>query len=146
MGILALKADERVAGVGLLSDSLSFTLKDGRVISVPLTWCPKLLHAAPEQLNNWKSAGGGYGIYWPNLDEDLSTEGRLRGTPAPRHPAPPCDIRDSWRAVCDRVFATPFVSSSSGPERPAPFWQSCSCVKDILSGAATVTRLVRGAF
>jgi len=52
MGILALKADERAAGVGLLSDSLSITLKDGRVISVPLTWCPKLLHAAPEQLNN----------------------------------------------------------------------------------------------
>jgi hypothetical protein len=89
MGILALKADERVAGVGFSVDSLSVTLKDGRVISVPLAWYPKLLHATPEQINNWKIAGGGYGIYWPDLDEDLSTEGLLRGAPAPRHPAAP---------------------------------------------------------
>lgn len=86
MGILALKADERVAGVSINDDSLSVSLKDGRTISVPLAWYPKLLHATPEQLNNWKIAGGGYGIHWPDLDEDLSTEGLLRGAPAPRHP------------------------------------------------------------
>jgi hypothetical protein len=87
MGILALKADERVAGVSINGDSLSVSLKDGRIISVPLAWYPRLLHAAPEQLNNWKIAGGGYGIHWPDLDEDLSTEGLLRGAPAPRNPA-----------------------------------------------------------
>ena len=87
MGILALKADERVARVSINDDSLSVSLKDGRTISVPLAWYPKLLHATPEQLNNWKIAGGGYGIHWPDLDEDLSTEGLLRGAPAPRHPA-----------------------------------------------------------
>ena len=87
MGILALKADERVAGVSTNGDSLSVSLKDGRTISVPLAWYPKLLHATPEQLNNWKIGGGGYGIHWPDLDEDLSTEGLLRGAPAPRHPA-----------------------------------------------------------
>ena len=87
MGILALKADERVARVSINDDSLSVSLKDGRTISVPLAWYPKLLHARPEQLNNWKIAGGGYGIHWPDLDEDLSTEGLLRGAPAPRHPA-----------------------------------------------------------
>ncbi len=87
MGILALKADERVAGVSFTSDSLSVSLKDGRTITVPLTWYPKLLHASPEQLQNWQMAGGGYGIHWPDLDEDLSTEGLLRGAPAPRHPA-----------------------------------------------------------
>ena len=87
MGILALKADERVAGVSINGDSLSVSLKDGRIISVPLAWYPKLLHATPEHLNNWKIAGGGYGIHWPDLDEDLSTEGLLRGAPAPRHPA-----------------------------------------------------------
>ncbi len=87
MGILALKADERVAGVSFTSDSLSVSLKDGRTITVPLTWYPKLLHASPEQLQNWQIAGGGYGIHWPDLDEDLSTEGLLRGAPAPRHPA-----------------------------------------------------------
>jgi Protein of unknown function (DUF2442) len=87
MGILALKADERVAGVSFTSDSLSVALMDGRTITVPLAWYPRLLHATPEQLNNWKIAGGGYGIYWPDLDEDLSTEGLLRGAPAPYHPA-----------------------------------------------------------
>lgn len=89
MGILALKSDERVAGVTFSADSLSVTLKDGRVISVPLTWFPRLHHATSEQLSHWKIAGGGYGIHWPDLDEDLSTEGLLRGAPAPRDPATP---------------------------------------------------------
>lgn len=86
MGILALKADERVAGVSFTPDSLSVALMDGRTITVPLAWYPRLLHATAQQLNNWKIAGGGYGIHWPDLDEDLSTEGLLRGAPAPRHP------------------------------------------------------------
>ena len=81
---MALKADERVAGVSVTEDSLSVALKDGRTISVPLVWYPRLLRATAEQLKNWKVAGGGYGIYWPDLDEDLSTEGLLRGAPAPR--------------------------------------------------------------
>jgi hypothetical protein len=59
-------------------------MKDGRTITVPLTWYPRLLDATPEQRMNWKIAGGGYGIHWPDLDEDLSTEGLLRGAPAPR--------------------------------------------------------------
>lgn len=87
MGILALKADERVSGVSFPADSLSVSLMDGRTISVPLTWYPRLLHASQEQIANWKISGGGYGIHWPDLDEDLSTEGLLRGAPAPRPPA-----------------------------------------------------------
>jgi hypothetical protein len=75
---------ERVSGVSFTEDSLSVSLRDGRKISVPLTWYPKLLHATPEQRNNWKVAGAGYGIHWPEIDEDLSTEGLLRGAPAPR--------------------------------------------------------------
>jgi hypothetical protein len=84
MGILAVAADERVANVSLDEDTLSVRLKDGRTISVPLAWFPRLLHASPQQRNNWKVAGGGYGIHWPDVDEDLSTEGLLRGAPAPR--------------------------------------------------------------
>ncbi len=84
---MALKADERVANVTFSPDSLSVALMDGRTISVPLAWYPKLLRATEEQLKNWKIAGGGYGIYWPDLDEDLNTEGLLRGAPAPRHSA-----------------------------------------------------------
>ena len=87
MGILALRADKRVANVTFSADSLSVALKDGRTISVPLAWYPKLLHATEEQRKNWQLAGAGYGIHWPELDEDLSTEGLLRGAPAPQHSA-----------------------------------------------------------
>ncbi len=81
MGILALAADERVTTVSFTDDSLVVALKDGRVISAPLAWYPRLLHASLAQRKNWKIAGGGYGIHWPELDEDLSTEGLLRGAP-----------------------------------------------------------------
>jgi hypothetical protein len=83
MGTLALAADERVAGVEFDVDTLSVALMDGRTITVPLTWYPRLLNATPTQRQNWQIAGGGYGIHWPEIDEDLSTEGLLRGAPAP---------------------------------------------------------------
>ena len=84
MGILAFTADERVKGVHFTKDTLSVDLMDGRTISVPLAWYPKLLHASMKQRKNWKLCGGGYGIHWPDIDEDLSSEGLLRGAPAPR--------------------------------------------------------------
>ena len=84
MGILALGADERVAEVTFTDETLSVAMKDGRTITVPLAWYPKLLHATPAQRSNWKIAGGGYGIHWSEIDEDLSTEGLLRGAPAPK--------------------------------------------------------------
>jgi hypothetical protein len=64
-------------------ETLRVTLVDGRSISVPLAWYPRLLHATPEQRNNWEICGGGFGIHWPEIDEDLSAEGLLRGRPAP---------------------------------------------------------------
>ncbi|HEY0150691.1 MAG TPA: DUF2442 domain-containing protein [Longimicrobium sp.] len=69
-------------------DLLSVDLVDGRTISVPLAWYPRLLHASGEQRGKWQIAGGGFGIHWPDLDEDLSTEGLLRGAPAPHAFAP----------------------------------------------------------
>jgi hypothetical protein len=81
------KAGERVREVRVDDDMLTVGLEDGRVVSVPLAWYPRLLHATPEQRANWRVAGGGYGVYWPDLDEDLSTEGLLRGAPAPRRSA-----------------------------------------------------------
>ena len=62
--------------------------RDGRIITVPLVWYPRLLNATSAQRQNWKIAGGGYGLHWPDLDEDLSTEGLLRGAPAPRVSVP----------------------------------------------------------
>lgn len=86
MGILDLAADERVADVEITDDELRVRLMDGRTISVPLVWYPRLSNASPEQRKNWQVSGGGYGIHWEDIDEDLSTEGLLRGAPAPRQP------------------------------------------------------------
>jgi hypothetical protein len=84
MNISARIADERVADVRCDDASLIVDLADGRMISVPLAWYPRLLDATPKQRANWKKCGGGYGIHWPDIDEDLSTEGLLRGAPAPK--------------------------------------------------------------
>jgi DNA adenine methylase len=73
-----------VLDVQFTDDTISVNLRDGRVITVPLVWCPRLLEATPSQRKNWKIAGGGYGIHWPDIDEDLSTEGLLRGVPVPK--------------------------------------------------------------
>jgi hypothetical protein len=82
LGSSALAADERVASVKISSDSLTVSLRDGRVISVPLAWYPRLKNAKPKERKNWRIAGGGFGIHWPDLDEDLSTQGLLRGAPS----------------------------------------------------------------
>lgn len=82
MSSSAITTDERVLDVSVSEDALSVSLRDGRVISVPLVWYPRLLKATPAQRKNWKISGGGYGMHWPDIDEDLSTEGLLRGAPA----------------------------------------------------------------
>jgi hypothetical protein len=65
-------------------EAIVVALRDGRTIAVPLGWYPKLKKATAAQRKNWLVVGGGFGIHWPDLDEDLSTEGLLRGAPAPR--------------------------------------------------------------
>lgn len=76
--------DERVAEVEATNDELRVRLMDGRTISVPLVWYPRLLNASADQRKNWQIIGGGYGLRWEDVDEDLSAEGLLRGAPAPR--------------------------------------------------------------
>ena len=87
MSILAVRADERVQSVKVTEDLLVVGLLDGRTISVPVEWFPRLRAATQSQRDNWEVCGGGYGIHWPELDEDLSTEGLLRGAPSPEHAA-----------------------------------------------------------
>jgi len=79
-----IKPGEKVVDVQVTDDSLCVDLLDGRSITVPLVWYPTLLHATPKQRANWQLSGGGFGIHWPDIDEDLSSEGLLRGAPAPR--------------------------------------------------------------
>ncbi len=77
-------ADIRVHDVRVGADELTVALMDGRTIGVPLAWYPRLLAGTPVQRACWKLADAGYGIHWPELDEDLSTEGLLAGARAPR--------------------------------------------------------------
>jgi hypothetical protein len=74
---------DRVKDVRFTDDRLVVDLADGRTISVPLTWYPRLLAASPAQRSLWEIAGDGFGIHWPDIDEDLSSEGLLRGAKAP---------------------------------------------------------------
>lgn len=83
MAFSAPAADTRVKDVSIGENELSVRLMDGRTISVPLGWYPRLAGATPGQRQHWEIAGGGYGIHWPEIDEDLSTDGLLRGAPAP---------------------------------------------------------------
>ena len=79
MSISEGRSGERVKDVRFTDDSLIVDLLDGRTIAVPLVWYPRLLSATPAQRANWRTAGGGFGIHWPDIDEDLSTEGLLPG-------------------------------------------------------------------
>jgi hypothetical protein len=81
------KPGERVKDVQFTDDTMAVDLIDGRTIVAPLAWYPKLLDATSDQRQDWRTSGGGYGIHWPGIDEDLSTEGLLRGAPAAPEPA-----------------------------------------------------------
>jgi hypothetical protein len=77
-------ADIRVRDVSVTEHELTVALMDGRTITVPLAWYPRLAEGTPAQRAHWEMAGAGYGIHWPELDEDLSTEGLLAGARAPQ--------------------------------------------------------------
>jgi hypothetical protein len=64
------------------SEALSVDLSDGRSITVPLAWYPRLLHATESERQNWRLVGKGYGMHWEELDEDISAEGLLLGKPS----------------------------------------------------------------
>ena len=66
-------------GAHVTDDTLSVELSDGRTISVPLGWYPRLEHASPEERENWRFIGKGHGIHWEDIDEDISVEGLLAG-------------------------------------------------------------------
>ena len=62
--------------------TLTVDLADGRTVSVPVEWYPRLAHATPRERQHWQLIGPGIGIHWPALDEDISIEGLLRGRPS----------------------------------------------------------------
>ena len=68
--------------IAVTEDTLSVDLSDGRTISVPLAWYPRLTYASQIEKDNWRLIGKGYGIHWDDLDEDISVEGLLAGKPS----------------------------------------------------------------
>ena len=82
MSSLALEFPPHAVALRFTGDSLVVTLHDGRELSVPLAWFPRLVHATPDQLTQFEWLGMGEGIHWPVLDEDISVLGLLEGRPS----------------------------------------------------------------
>lgn len=72
----------KIQAVEMTADTLSVHLSDGRTIAVPLAWYPRLLHASTTERNNWRLIGGGNGIHWQQLDEDISVTNIILGQPS----------------------------------------------------------------
>ena len=79
MPTLTLETEPLAVNVSFEEDVFRVVLGDGRELSVPLAWFPRLLHGTPEQRQHWELIGLGQGIHWPELDEDISVEGILAG-------------------------------------------------------------------
>ena len=77
------RAGEKIKAVRIDDDVLTVDLADGRTLSTPLAWYPRLLHASQEQRQKFVISGGGFGVHWPEIDEDLSVHGMLAGAAAP---------------------------------------------------------------
>jgi hypothetical protein len=74
----------KLTDIEVTEDTITAFLVDGRTISVPLVWSWRLSEATPEQRANYEIIGDGEGVHWPDIDEDISAEGMIYGTPAPR--------------------------------------------------------------
>ena len=98
--------------------ALAVDLADGRSLIVPVAWYPRLLHATPAERNHWRLIGGGEGIHWPDLDEDISVEGLLAGLPSGESPT----SFKRWLATREtRRIKAPSRSAGAGKvsDRPA---------------------------
>jgi len=78
MSILAVEVEPLAVSVNCTTDGLTVELADGRAVTVPLVWFPLLQHASETQRKNWRLIGGGIGIHWEDIDEDISIETLLR--------------------------------------------------------------------
>jgi hypothetical protein len=95
MNSSALATEATAKGVKFTTDALVVELRDGRRVSVPLKWYPRLAEGRPAERRKWHFVGAGVGIHWPALDEDISIEGLLRGRPSGESAA----SLQRWRAT-----------------------------------------------
>jgi len=82
----AILTEPRIVTVNVTDEAIVAHMADGRTVSVPLGWSWRLMDATPEQRAHWVIIGDGQGVHWPDVDEDISVDGMLRGVPA-RRPA-----------------------------------------------------------
>ena len=96
----------KAQNVKVSEDTLTVDLSDGRTISVPLAWFPRLVNASTEERNNWRLIGRGHGIHWQDIDEDISIEGLLAGRPSG-------ESQQSFKKWLDQKQAGPTIRSGS---------------------------------
>ena len=82
MNTFAIEMKASIQDVELTEDSLVVDLADGRTVSVPIAWYPRLMHGTREERSHWRIIGKGEGIHWPDVDEDISAENILLGRPS----------------------------------------------------------------
>lgn len=100
-------------GVKVTSDSLIVDLHDGRVVSVPLTWYPRLVEGTPRERRRWELIGPGIGIHWPDLDEDISVDALLRGLGSNET----ASSLKRWRACRQRPTKAPQSTHKGKPKQ-----------------------------
>jgi len=103
--------------VTVTEDTLTVELSDGRSLSVPLAWFPRLVHATPAERKNWRLIGRGYGIHWNKLDEDISVEGLLAGKSSGENQA----SFGKWLAKRSSRLTTKVRSCERSEPRSEPF-------------------------
>ena len=112
MRSLAIEGSRTLAQqVTVTEESLIVDLADGRTISAPLAWYPRLWHATPSERNHWRMIGKGEGIHWPDLDEDISVENLVLGQPSGESPR----SLSRWLEARSKRDQPP-----NPPEAPAP--------------------------
>lgn len=121
---------EHIGDVTVSDSSITFELTDGRVVSVPLSWSWRLEEATEEERQNFQISPSGYSVHWPDVDEDLSTRGALRGTPAkPKGEWTPSRIQQlrqelemSQEAFAERMGVRQATVSDweTGKQKPSP--------------------------
>ena len=82
----------RILDVAVTDDTLSIDLEDGRTVAMPISWYPRLAYGTAEERSNYKISSAGYGIHWPDLDEDIGVEGFLLGKKSEESP----DSLERW--------------------------------------------------
>jgi hypothetical protein len=118
MSTLSVSVQEpRAQRVTVTEDSVVVDLRDGRTVSAPLAWYPRLLHGTPEERDNWRLIGSGEGVHWPDLDEDLSIDSLISGRPSGESQASLKRWLEGRKASPGQVPGEKTVRRASKPQR-----------------------------